>query len=78
MVLSLDIADMASEFLIFISFVEVPSLLLKVDPSYLKESTSSRFCQFIMVLMGMFWLALLTSTLLFSALAFSSSLIVRS
>ena len=36
------IADMATAILILISLVEVPSLL-KVDPSYLKESTSSRF-----------------------------------
>ena len=40
MVLSLDIADMPTAILILISFVEVP-FLLKVDPSYLKESTGS-------------------------------------
>ena len=40
-VLSLDIADMTS-ILILISVVEVPSML-KVDPIYLKQSTSSRF-----------------------------------
>ena len=39
MVLSIDTADMATAILILISFVEVPSLL-KVDPRYLKESTS--------------------------------------
>ena len=38
----LDIADIATAILILISFVEVPSLL-KVDPIYLKESTSSWF-----------------------------------
>ena len=66
-VLCLDIADVATAVLILISFVEVPSLL-KVDPKYLKESTSSRFCPFIMMLMGVFWLVLLTSILLFSEL----------
>ena len=42
MVLSSDMADMATAIHILIAFVEVPSLL-KVDLSYLKESTSSRF-----------------------------------
>ena len=42
---------MATAILTCISFVEVPSLL-KVDSSYLKASTSSRFCLFIMMLMG--------------------------
>ena len=40
--LNLDIAVIAAAILILISFVEVPSLL-KVDPRYLKECTSSRF-----------------------------------
>ena len=39
MVLSIDIADCATAIFILI---EVPSLL-KVDPSYMEESTSSRF-----------------------------------
>ena len=41
--LSLNIVDMAAANPVLISFVEVPSLP-KVDPRYLKESTSSRFC----------------------------------
>ena len=51
MMLSFDIADIATAILILISFIWVPSLL-KVDPRYLKESTSSRFWPFIMMLMG--------------------------
>ena len=42
MVLTLYIADMATAILILISIVEVP-YLLKVDQTYLKASTSSRF-----------------------------------
>ena len=63
MVLSLDIEDMATAIVILIFFDEVSSLL-KVDPNYLKESTTSRFWPFITKLMGVFWLVLLTSTLL--------------
>ena len=47
----LDIADIATAILILISFVEVPSLL-KVEPRYLKESTSSRFWPFIAMTKG--------------------------
>ena len=64
MLSTLDTADMATAIFILISFVEVPSLL-KVALSYLKQSTSSSFCQFIMMLMGVFWLALLKNSLLF-------------
>ena len=65
--LSLDMADMATPILVLIPFVEVSSLP-EMDPRYFKESTTSICCLFIMVLMGVFWLALLTSTLLFSEL----------
>ena len=49
MMLSLDIADISTAIRILISFVDVP-FLLKVDPIYLKESTSSRFWSFIILI----------------------------
>ena len=58
------IADMATAIFILIFFVEVPPVL-KLDPRYLKDSS---FRPFILMLMAVFWLALLTRILPFSGL----------
>ena len=49
--LRLAIADVANATLILISFVEVPSAsLLKADPICFKDSTSSKFPPFVMII----------------------------
>ena len=84
MTLSLVMADAARLSFLFTSSVELPSLD-KVEPRYLKLSTSSRFCPFSMMEVAACWVRIFTVTLLFSALtsipyarAVLSSLMVKS
>ena len=84
MVSSFVMADDARLSLVLISFVELPSFVM-IDPRYLKLSTSSSFCPFILMFTSARLLVLLRRVLLFSSLtsipnAFDlvSSLVVRS
>lgn len=83
MTLSFVMENVARLSRVFTSLIELPSLV-RVEPRYLKLSTSSNFCPFSMMQVGAGWLWLFTIILLYSMLtsmpcapAALSSLVVR-